>query len=48
MRDALSTFQSGVLVGGTSEIGLAIVGLLAGPRSAREFFAAGRGASLAR
>ncbi|MFI5914436.1 hypothetical protein [Dactylosporangium sp. NPDC051541] len=39
-----STLLNVVLFGG---LGLAIVGLLAGPRSAREFFAAGRGASLA-
>jgi hypothetical protein len=40
-----STPLNMVLFGG---LGLAIIGLLTGPRSAREFFAAGRGASLAR
>jgi decaprenylphospho-beta-D-erythro-pentofuranosid-2-ulose 2-reductase len=41
VRDALGAFQSAVLVGGTSDIGLAVVGRLAGTR-ARRVVLAGR------
>jgi decaprenylphospho-beta-D-erythro-pentofuranosid-2-ulose 2-reductase len=51
MRDALGAVQSVLVLGGTSEIGLAIAGRLAAPRSAtvvlagRDMEALGRGAS---